>query len=143
MAKVTHGHSRRGQRTKTFRAWVSMRTRCENPKVRDYIYYGGRGVIVCERWHTFTNFLIDMGEAPPGKSLDRWPDKDGNYEPGNCRWATPAEQTENRRKRKDSLTREQSLAVQSDPRPARVVAIDYGIGQSTVYYIKHGLHGHN
>lgn len=62
-----------------------------------YAIYGGRGVVVCERWRaSFQNFLADMGERPEGMTIDRYPDKDGNYEPSNCRWATLKEQPNNR-----------------------------------------------
>lgn len=83
--------------TRTYRIWKAMRTRCNNPRVRAYPRYGGRGIKVCPRWDSFSAFLADMGEAPEGMSLDRWPDKSGNYEPGNCRWATPKEQARNMR----------------------------------------------
>jgi hypothetical protein len=72
-----------------------MKSRCAYPGEVNYYLYGGRGIKVCQRWMVFKNFLDDMGEKPPGRSLDRI-DGNGNYEPGNCRWATPAEQNANR-----------------------------------------------
>ena len=76
-----------------------MIQRATNPAAPSFKYVGGRGLTVCERWRTFANFLADMGEKPAGLSIDRI-DNDGNYEPGNCRWATPAEQVANRRNTK-------------------------------------------
>lgn len=81
--------------TLTYRAWGAMKSRCMNPANRRYHCYGERGIRVCDRWLTFENFLADMGRKPKGKSLDRI-NNDGNYEPGNCRWATPLEQGNNR-----------------------------------------------
>lgn len=82
--------------TPTYLTWTSMLARCNNAKIRAYPDYGGRGISVCERWRDFANFLADMGERPRGHSLDRI-NNDGNYEPGNCRWATRATQNNNSR----------------------------------------------
>jgi len=89
-----HFHAGR-QRTDTYRAWSHMKGRCLAPGDKRYARYGGRGITVCERWMTFPQFLEDMGECPPGLTLDRI-DNDGHYEPGNCRWATRAQQSDNR-----------------------------------------------
>lgn len=83
--------------TLTYSSWNSMKSRCLNPKFPKYKNYGGRGIKICERWMKFDNFLEDMGERPEDKTLDRYPNNDGNYEPGNCRWATSAEQQHHRK----------------------------------------------
>ncbi len=93
--RIKHGHGRRSSQTRIWRAWKSMLQRCEAPNNRGYSRYGGRGISVCERWHDFSNFLADMGERPEGLTLDRI-NNDGNYEPGNCRWATIKEQSRNK-----------------------------------------------
>lgn len=77
--------------------WVAMRQRCNNPGDAAFRFYGARGISVCERWDTnFENFAADMGDRPDGTSVDRFPNPVGNYEPGNCRWATNKEQGRNK-----------------------------------------------
>lgn len=80
-----------------YRTWQSMKSRCYDSNTRDYNLYGGRGITVCERWlNSYDDFVADMGVRPEGMTLDRI-NPDGNYEPGNVRWATPKEQITNRR----------------------------------------------
>ena len=107
--RMTSGHTRscgcikgasskhRGKGTPTHNTWCAMKQRCNYPGSEQYAAYGGRGVKVCTRWsESFENFLADMGPRPAGMTIDRFPNRDGNYEPGNCRWATIDEQARNR-----------------------------------------------
>ena len=77
------------------KVWQAMLQRCSNPKATHYYRYGGRGIIVCERWLKFENFYKDMGDRPEGMTLDRI-NNNGNYEPLNCRWVTHKENCNNR-----------------------------------------------
>ena len=99
----THGESgrRSGITTPEYNAWMLMRRRCNSQGTAEYENYGGRGIVVCERWNSYEAFLLDVGRRPsPHHSLDRFPNNDGNYEPGNVRWATRQEQAANKRNSK-------------------------------------------
>lgn len=94
---LRHGHARHGKNGKaspTYCSWIAMRVRCRL-KRHNSNRYKDRGIFVCKRWSKFENFLEDMGVRPAGKTLDR-KNNDGNYTPGNCRWATPKQQANNR-----------------------------------------------
>lgn len=107
-SRQRHGHGGtrlvgdRPRPSSTYRAWQSAKDRCYNPNHDFYPAYGGRGIVVCDRWlESFDNFLADMGEKPtPRHSIDRI-NNDGNYEPTNCRWATPLEQASHTRRNRN------------------------------------------
>lgn len=98
LIKATHGDSRSPE----WETWKRMTQRCYNDRHPNFKDYGGRGIVICERWRGpegFINFLADMGRRPASKhSIDRFPDKNGNYELSNCRWATQQQQAENTRR---------------------------------------------
>ena len=95
-----HGHTADYGKTRIYRIWTNMKTRCGNLNASNYQYYGGRGIGVCKKWsESFEAFLSDMGDPPSSKhTIDRI-NVEGHYMPGNCRWATMKEQCENRAKR--------------------------------------------
>lgn len=91
---LTHGM----EHTPEYKVWCAMKSRCLRPKDKAYPNYGGRGVMVCDRWLDFANFIADMGRRPPGRMTIERLENDKGYEPGNCKWATYSEQAKNHRK---------------------------------------------
>ena len=125
--------------TPTYRSWYSMLQRCTNPRDLGWTNYGGRGIKVCDEWLTIEGFVRDMGLRPVGMSLDRI-DTDGNYEPGNCRWATVTEQ--NRNRTYNVVNPEKLAAIRCDLAAGlsqKEAADRHGVSQSTVSRASRGV----
>lgn len=122
ISATKHGHST----TRTYSIWHAMINRCTYKDFKGWKSYGGRGIQVCERWKDFTLFLKDMGDAPDGYSIDRI-DVNGNYEPGNCRWATTKQQARNRRNNRLITYHNETKTVMDWSQAT-------GISPSTIYY---------
>lgn len=90
-SRATHGMTK----TPTYRSWQAMHVRCRRKTHPAYSRYGGAGISICDAWYSFEQFVADMGERPSGFTLDRFPNRCGNYKPGNCRWATRIQQGRN------------------------------------------------
>lgn len=113
-AHVVAAHTKHGLAgSPTYTSWSAMKQRCYNPKTTGYASYGGRGIRVCDRWReSFEAFVADVGERPSLRhSLDRYPDVDGHYEPGNVRWATTREQGRNKRNTHRAKVAGESVAL--------------------------------
>lgn len=124
--KVKHGCSKIGM--PEYMIWKKMNDRCNNPRNKKYYLYGAKGVRICERWKDFNKFLEDVGIRPPDKhSLDRYPNTNGDYEPGNVRWATATEQTRNRRSTRTIIYNGKEV-------PIAELAEQYGLKYMTLYW---------
>ena len=127
---LRHGHARHGAESPTYFSWQAMLTRCRYPDRDAENKHAGRGISVCERWKSFDAFLSDMGERPSGKTLDRI-DNNGNYEPSNCRWATPVEQSRNRRNAVLNFDTAVEVALaRLNGEPCKSIAARFGISES-------------
>ena len=109
--------------------WSAMKQRCYNPKNKKYRLYGALGVTVCDLWrNSFKNFITYMGPRPgPGYSIDRYPNKAGNYEPGNCRWATRVQQQQN-------TSKNRMVTYEGRTQCLREWAKEIGMGEKTLSY---------
>lgn len=125
--RMTHGKGSPdpARRARSYKVWMSMNSRCRYPSSPGWKHYGGRGIQVCDRWGDFRNFLSDMGEPPPGTQIER-KDNNGDYEPGNCVWATRHVQNRNRR---DNVF----VIVAGERMVMKDACAKYGIHDSTVY----------
>ncbi len=135
--KTRHGHAVGGVLSHEYVCWSMMKQRCLNPKATAFRWYGGRGIGVCQRWLKFDNFIADVGPAPSmNHSLDRFPRRDGDYEPGNVRWATTTQQRANQRRSGGKLlTIDKVVSIRrqlAKGRSRRAIAKDFGVTYHTV-----------
>lgn len=141
--KVTkHGHYAIGGESSGLRTWYAMLARCYDPANSNFNRYGATGVGVCERWREDPfAFLADMGPRPAGKTLDRFPDPHGNYEPSNCRWATPMEQSQNLRNNRHVEVGVETMTIREC---ATRFSLDYSALRRALYqrgaYVALGVH---
>lgn len=118
--------------------WHTMMARCYKQTNKKYKNYGGRGIGVCERWHSVANFISDLSPRPEGMTLDRV-NNDGNYEPSNCRWATVLQQARNRPQAKlTDLQRNEILRMYAETRSPKAIAAALGVRPGDVKNVAYG-----
>lgn len=137
MSRIDHKAMTPGEKG-AYKSWMAMRQRCRNPNSNNYHLYGGAGVKIADRWDDFYAFLADMGERAEGMSLDRFPNNKGNYEPGNCRWATQKEQIENSEQRRgiEHLSPQDAADIRrrfAAGEHYKVLAEEYEVSQVTIH----------
>ena len=125
-----HGHTINRRYSPIYQSWQSMLARCRYPERDVDKKHGGRGIVVCDRWQSFDNFLADMGVRPEGATLER-SNNNGNYEPGNCCWATPTMQARNRRNARLNFEKALDIAKRMlAGERAKDLAAEYEISES-------------
>lgn len=125
-------HTKHGKSyTRAYNTWESMKDRCFNPNHKQWKHYGGRGITVCEEWkNSFEAFHAYVGDPDPGMSLVRYPNNDGNYEPGNVRWASRRQQANNRRPQSNSMY----VNVNGERLTISALSKRLGVKHSRLYY---------
>lgn len=134
---LTHGHQVGRTITRTLKSYRHAKARCQNPNNHKFPVYGGRGIKMCDRWsESFEAFLTDMGECPRGLTLDRI-DVNGDYEPGNCRWASQHVQTRNKTTNVFVVHEGETLILKDF---AKKVGVKYGSLHSRMKYQRQSAH---
>lgn len=121
---IKHGHVRQEHKAREWKIWTGMRKRCENPRYKGFMDYGGRGITICDRWKDYRNFIEDMGPCPPGFTLER-KDNEQGYSKENCKWATPKEQARNRRNT-------HLIEINGTSKPVATWAEESGLNRGTI-----------
>jgi hypothetical protein len=137
----THGQSRaiNGNPTLEYRSWQQMMNRCYNPNDSHFSEWGGRGILVCDKWQEFTNFFADMGKRPSARhSLGRI-DNDKGYSPDNCRWETPPQQARNTRQTRLTIAKAREIRMQfKRGYSCRELGEEFGVARQTVSNVVFG-----